>query len=44
MALQRFPEEARGRQQVVMLAEPEFDRVADTFDGSVEIHPLTANP
>lgn len=26
-----------------MLAEPEFDRVADTVDGAVEIHPLTAN-
>lgn len=43
MALQGFPEEALGRQQVAMLAEPEFDRVADAVDGAVEIHPLTAN-
>ena len=26
-----------------MLAEPEFDRVADAVDGAVEIHPLAAN-
>lgn len=43
MALQGFPEEALGSQQVAVLAEPEFDRVADTVDGAVEIHPLTAN-
>lgn len=43
MAVQRCPEEALGGQEVAMLAEPEFDRVADTVDGAVEIHPLTAN-
>ena len=35
MPIQRLCEEPFGRRQVTLLAEPEFDRVADTVDGAV---------
>lgn len=34
---------SRGR-QIPMLAEEELDRVANTVDGSIQIHPLSADP
>src|SRR5690606_17360386 len=43
MALQRLSEEALGRRQVTQLAEPEFDRIADTVDSAVKVHPLAAD-
>jgi len=43
MTLQRLSKEALGRRQIPMLAEMEFDRVADAVDGSVEIHPSSAD-
>ncbi|SJM32394.1 Putative cyclase (Adenylyl-or guanylyl-)(Adenylate-or guanylate-) (fragment) [Mesorhizobium delmotii] len=43
MTCQRLFEEALGRRQVALLAEPEFDCVADTVDGAVEMHPLPAD-
>src|SRR5690606_21189990 len=43
VALQRLAQEAFSRRQITMLAEPEFDRVADTVDGAIEIHPAAAN-
>ena len=39
---QRGSEEPLGRWQVT-LSEPEFDCIADTVDGAVEIHPLAAD-
>lgn len=43
MTLQRLSEEAFGRGQVALLAEIEFDCVADPVDGAVKIHPLAAD-
>lgn len=43
MTCQRFSEEPLGRRQVTLLAESEFDSVADTVDGAIEIHPLAAD-
>ena len=43
MTLQRLAQEAFGRRQITVLAEPELDRVADAVDGAIEIHPLAAN-
>ncbi len=43
MTLQRLSEEAFGRRQVALLAEIEFDGVADTVDGAIEIHPLATD-
>ena len=43
MTLQRLSKEALGRRQMPMLAEMEFDRVADAVDGSVEIHSSSAD-
>ena len=43
ITLQRLSKEALGCRQIPMLAEMEFDRVADAVDGSVEIHPSSAD-
>lgn len=43
MACQRVSEEPLGRRQVTLFAEPEFDCVADTVDGAIEIHPSPAD-
>jgi hypothetical protein len=43
MTCQHFPEKQLGRRQVTLLAEPEFDCVADAVDGAVKIHPLAAD-
>lgn len=43
MTCQRFSEEPLGRGQVTLLAEPEFDCVADTVDVAVKVHPLGAD-
>ena len=43
MSRKRLAQEAFGRRQVTVFAEEELDRVANTVDGAVEIHPLAAN-
>ena len=44
VARQCFCEEALGRWQISILAEPELDRVADAVDGAIEVHPLARAP
>jgi hypothetical protein len=41
MTLQRLAKEAFGRQQITVLAEEKLDGVAETVDGSIQIHPAT---
>ncbi|BCH35735.1 hypothetical protein MesoLjLc_76650 [Mesorhizobium sp. L-8-10] len=43
MALQGLADEAFCSLQVTVLAEEEFDRVADAVDGAVKIHPATTD-
>jgi hypothetical protein len=43
VTIQCLPEEAFRCRQIPVLAEPEFDRIADTIDSPVEKHPLSPN-
>ena len=43
VAGQSLAHEALCRRKVTVFAEEEFDGVANTFDGPVEVHPLPAN-
>ena len=43
MTVERLVEKPLGRGQVPVLAEEEFDRIANAVDGSVEVHPFASN-
>ncbi len=43
MARQSPAQEAFGRRQVTVRAEPELDGVTNAVDGTVDIHPLATN-
>ena len=43
MACKRLSKETLCSRQVTVLAEEELDRVANTVDGTVEIHPLATH-
>ena len=43
MTVESLVEEPLCRDEIAVLAEEEFNRIANAVDGSIEVHPFAAN-